>query len=40
MIIIKTIATDKIGYPDFFLFLDENICRGYSFEVPHRGASH
>ena len=22
-----------------FLFLDENICRGYSLEAPHRGAS-
>ena len=23
----------------FFLFLDENICCGYSLEAPHRGAS-
>ena len=23
----------------FFLFLDENICCGYSLEVPRRGAS-
>ena len=28
------------GYPhNIFLFLDENICCGYSLEGPHRGAS-
>ena len=24
----------------FFLFLQENICSGYSFEAPQRGASY
>ena len=30
-------ATKKCSY--FFLFLYENICCGYSLELPHRGAS-
>ena len=34
------IATDKRGiHIIFFLFLHENICCGYSLEVPQRGAS-
>ena len=34
------IATDKRGsHIIFFLFLDENICCGYSLEAPRRGAS-
>ena len=33
------IATDKRGiHIIFFLFLDENICCGYSLEAPQRGA--
>ena len=34
------IALDKMGYQlIFFLFLHENICCGYSLEVPQRGTS-
>ena len=37
---LSLIATDKRGYPhNFFLFLDKNICCGYSLEVPRWGAS-
>ena len=36
----RCIATDKRGIQIiFFLFLDENICCGYSLEAPHQGAS-
>ena len=36
----KFIATDKRGsHIIFFLFLNENICCGYSLEAPRRGAS-
>ena len=35
------IGLDKSGYQVniFFLFLNENICCGYSLEAPRRGAS-
>ena len=33
------IAPDKKVSGNFFLFLFENICCGYSFEVPQRGTS-
>ena len=38
---IHSYTTDKRGYPHniFFLFLNENICFGYSLEAPRRGAS-
>ena len=40
----KTIALDKALFfnqkvPIFFLFLDENICCGYSLEAPCQGTS-
>ena len=36
----KNIATDKRGiHIIFFLFLDENICCGFSLEAPRQGAS-
>ena len=37
---VDTIARDKRGYPhNIFLFLDENICCGYSLEAPRQGTS-
>ena len=33
------IAPDKRFYIIFFLFLDKNICCGYSLEVPNGGTS-
>ena len=37
---ISPIGLDKGGYPvNIFLFLHENICCGYSLEVPRRGTS-
>ena len=35
----KYIGLDKSGYQIVFLFLDENICCGYSLEVPRQGPS-
>ena len=36
----KSTCPSKINLPEnFFLFLEENICCGYSLEVPHQGAS-
>ena len=40
---ISCIAAVKVHFPAknliFFLFLHENTCCGYSFEVPHQGTS-
>ena len=41
---VHTVTSDKTQFQTknvfiFFLFLNENICCGYSIEVPHRGTS-